>query len=142
MDAAALAPLVPWLGSGAVTLIITASALYRYLVVQGRDDTKEMQAARQALSADQKMLFEQLREELARKTTRTVELERARTALENDRDRGWNLARECDDRLHEMRHDANNRIFAAWSAGKRGLDAPIPLPAIPPLHTMTGKPAE
>lgn len=140
MDAKTVELLVPWLGSGAVTLIIAASALYRYLVVQGRDDTKEMQSARQALSADQKMLFDQLRAEIERKTARTLDLERARKILEEDRDRGWNLARECDDRLHDMRHEANNRIFLAWIAGQKGEDAPEPLPTVPPLQSMAGKP--
>lgn len=124
MDAAALAPLVPWLGSGAVTLIITASALYRYLVVQGRDDTREMQAARVALSADQKMLFDQLRAELDRKTARTIELERARRAVEEDRDEGWDKGRAAEDMGRVFRHDLVNLYFAVHTAGKYG--APMP----------------
>jgi len=124
MDAKTLEPLVPWLGSGAVTLLIAASALYRYLVVQGRDDTKELQAARQSLSADQKMLFDHLRAEIERKTARALELERVRHKIEEDRDEGWDKGRTAEEMGRSYRHELVNLYMAVHAAGKFG--APMP----------------
>jgi hypothetical protein len=59
--------------------------------------------------------------------------------VEEDRDRGWNLARECDDALHDMRHYGNDQIMAAYAAGQRGAPMPSGIPPVPPLHTRAGK---
>lgn len=69
-------------------------------------------------------------------------LDRENDELRADRDRGWDLVRELKDRLHDMRHMANNRIHLAWIAGKHGMDPPEPLPPIPPLESMRGKPPQ
>jgi hypothetical protein len=72
----------------------------------------------------------------------TEDLDRERREHEGtrlDRDRGWNLARECDDALHAMRHDANNQIQQAYSAGKIDADVPPGIPPIPPLYSRAGK---
>lgn len=140
MDAKLLEPLGAYLGPGVLAAMILAAGLYRWWIMQGREDTKEILSARQILSADQKSMFEQLRSEIERKTKRVADLEAARRVLEADRDRGWNLARELDDRLHDARHDGNNRIQAAYSAGRMGLDPPAGIPPIPPMHDMVGKP--
>jgi hypothetical protein len=58
---------------------------------------------------------------------------------EADRDRGWDLARECHDDLRTMRHSANDLIMAAYSAGQRGEPMPAGIPPIPLLHSRVGK---
>jgi hypothetical protein len=58
---------------------------------------------------------------------------------EADRDRGWDLARECHDDLRTMRHSANDLIMAAYSAGQRGEQMPAGIPPIPLLHSRVGK---
>jgi hypothetical protein len=72
----------------------------------------------------------------------TEDLERERRehhATRVDRDRGWDLARETDDDLHAVRHEANNQIQTAYSAGKIGAEVPAGIPPIPPLYSRKGK---
>ena len=60
-------------------------------------------------------------------------------ATEADRDRGWDLARDCHEDLRDTRHKANDLIMAAFAAGQRGLAMPAGLPPAQPLHSRTGK---
>jgi hypothetical protein len=38
-----------------------------------------------------------------------------------------------------MRHDANNHIQQAYSAGKLGAAVPPAIPPVPPLYSRAGK---
>lgn len=73
----------------------------------------------------------------------TIERQEADIArLSEDRDRGWNLAREVDDVLHQLRHDCNNKLQTAYGAGTLGVEPPAPFPAFPPMLSRKGKSAE
>ena len=84
--------------------------------------------------------MERLDRRLAAKADALLHEEEERGRLAADRDRGWDLVRECDEALHTMRHHANDRIEAAYAAGKFGRPIPEGFPALPPLHTRAGKP--
>ena len=91
-------------------------------------------------------LTRQLNEEARRHLDETTRLDQrlaaktaALLAVEQDRDRGWDLAREADDALHAMRHTANNQIQQAYSAGKLGAAVPPGIPPVPPLYSRAGK---
>lgn len=62
--------------------------------------------------------------------------------LARDRDEGWNLARGMEVVAHQTRHDGNNRIMAAYAAGKNGAPCPDELPLIPPLHAVPRTPPQ
>jgi cytoskeletal protein RodZ len=79
------------------------------------------------------------REEMARLDQRLAAKTAALAAVEQDRDRGWDLARECDDALHAQRHAGNDLAQQAYSAGRLNLDPPSGLPPVPPLYSRAGK---
>lgn len=62
---------------------------------------RDLEALRVALSREQGELFDRLRGELARAQARLAE-------VEQDRDRGWDLARWWNHRAHELRHAGLN----------------------------------
>jgi hypothetical protein len=79
------------------------------------------------------------RAELGRLDTRLAAKSETLVRTEADRDRGWDLARECHDDLRAMRHTANDRIEQAYAAGKFGLPMPEGIAPVPALHTRAGK---
>jgi len=44
------------------------------------------------------------------------------------------IAREEHDRMRDFRHECNDRLMAAYAAGKLGADPPQPMPPLPPLR--------
>jgi hypothetical protein len=78
-------------------------------------------------------------DEMARLDQRLAAKTAALLAVEQDRDRGWDLAREADDALHVMRHSANNLIQVAFAAGHLNKDIPPGIPPVPPLYSRPGK---
>jgi hypothetical protein len=101
----------------------------------------QMQAAGAAVAEESRRHLAELERLDKRLSAKTQALER----VEADRDRGWDLVRELDDRLHTMRHEANNKLQLAYIAGKShasgdlSVEMPSALPPIPPAHTMAGK---
>ncbi len=73
--------------------------------------TREVEQQRAALSREQADLFDRMREELARCQGRL-------SAVERERERGWDLARFWHQRAHELRHAGLNAqtIVAAFCA--------------------------
>uniref|UniRef100_UPI003C773E9A hypothetical protein n=1 Tax=Roseomonas chloroacetimidivorans TaxID=1766656 RepID=UPI003C773E9A len=85
------------------------------------------------------------RAELERMDRRLAAKADALLRAEEARDRGWNLMREHKERLHEMRHNANNAIQTAYAVGRAhangdmSVPIPAPMPPIPPPEEMEGK---
>jgi tellurite resistance protein len=111
-----------------------------------RDDiitalSAQMQAAGAAVAEESRRHLA----ELERLDKRLAATTRALERVEADRDRGWDLTRELNDRLHDMRHEANNKLQAAYIVGKAhgagdtSAALPTALPPIPPIEQMAGK---
>src|SRR3954451_6469979 len=79
---------------------------------------RELETQRAALSREQADLFERLRTELSRTQLRLAE-------LEQDRDRGWDLARWWNHRAHELRHAGlNAQTMVAGFCSREGVEIP------------------
>ena len=130
-------------GPYAIAFLFAGYHLFQYL--KGRDAERARRLDQQQEDVQgqwSKLLLEQ-RQELANRAEALSKCRQNEVALIADRDRGWNLVRELDDRLHSMRHDANNRIYAAWIAGRNGEpNPPLGLPIIPNLQDMQGRPPQ
>lgn len=87
---------------------------------------REVEAQRAALSREQAELFDRIRNELVRCHTRMRE-------VEQDRDRGWDLARYWHQRSHELRHAGLNAqtIVAGLCAREE-----LPVPAWPEMAVV------
>jgi len=80
---------------------------------------RDLETQRAALSREQAELFDRLRTELARVQARLAE-------LEEDRDRGWDLARWWNHRAHELRHAGlNAQAMVAGLCSREGVDVPV-----------------
>lgn len=122
----------PWWVVSAAVLPSAASGLWvfwRWWVERGdklsegalsreQATLRDLETQRAALSREQAELFDRLRTELARTQLRLDE-------LEQDRDRGWDLARWWNHRAHELRHAGlNAQAMVAGFCAREGVEAP------------------
>jgi hypothetical protein len=80
---------------------------------------RDLETQRAALSREQAELFDRLRNELMRTQARLAE-------VEQDRDRGWDLARWWNQRAHELRHAGlNAQAMVVGFCARDGVDVPL-----------------
>lgn len=137
-------------GGVGLMILFAGWGLYRHLMQRtldrrGRlergltvlDESRDREIKR--LNDEIEAIRERAAEDLARCERATARKQAEIEQLIRERDRGWDLVRELDERLHTMRHAANNRIMEAWQRGHLNEPMPEPLPKIPPVSEMTGK---